>query len=147
MRYRRLYFIGLFVVLAPAIGVTQLQPNAAADKPAVLHSRVYHFEDLKARPHGGVKYTAVLDGITTRGERLGLHESELVPGAEANPAHAHHNEEIIVVREGTLQVAINGTPANLGPGSVAYVQSDDVYGLKLVGSTPAKYIVISIGDR
>jgi hypothetical protein len=35
----------------------------------------------------------------------------------------------------------------MGPGSVAFVQSDDKIGLKLAGTTPAKYIIFSLGDR
>ncbi|MGP8246305.1 MAG: cupin domain-containing protein [Bryobacteraceae bacterium] len=127
--------------------LTQEQPKAGANKLPVLHSKAYRAEDLQTKPDHGIQRTGVFDGITTRGERIGLHLSELDPGAEPSPAHVHRNEEIVVIREGTLQVTINGDSTNMGPGSVAYVQAGDSYGLKLVGTTPAKYIVIALGDR
>jgi mannose-6-phosphate isomerase-like protein (cupin superfamily) len=100
MRYRHIFWTCLLSAVVPAISVTQEQPKGTADKLPILHSRAYHFEELKAQPGVGVKMTPVFDGITTRGERIELHLSELVPGAQANPVHAHHNEEIMVIREG-----------------------------------------------
>ena len=145
MNYRHILCASL-LALVPAMCLTQ-QSNSAADKPPVLHSKTYRFEDLKPNPGGNFKMYPVFDGITTRGERLEMHESELHPGETPNPAHTHHNEEIIVIREGTLDVSVGDTTTRMSPGSVAYAESEDKIGIKLVGTSPAKYLVFSVGDR
>jgi XRE family transcriptional regulator, regulator of sulfur utilization len=143
MRFRHI----IWICLLPAICLAQQQPKTAAKKPPVLHSQFYPAEELKVTPGGNFKMTPVFDGVTTRGELLELHMSELGPGQTPNPLHPHVNEEILVIREGTLDVTINDQTKRMGPGSVAYVQSNDKIGIKLVGTTPAKYIIISVGDR
>jgi len=85
--------------------------------------------------------------VTTRGERLEMHESELRPGETPNPAHTHHNEEVTVILAGTLDVTIGETTTRMGPGSVGYAESEDKIGIKLVGAIPAKYMIVSVGDR
>ena len=147
MRFRHIFWTCLLAAVVPAVCVTQEQPKAGAVKLPVLHSKAYRAEDLTAKPDHGIQRTGVFDGITTRGERIGLHMSELDPGSTPSPAHVHRNEEIVMIREGMLEVTINGVPTKMGPGSVVYVQAGDSYGLKLIGTTPAKYIVIALGDR
>jgi quercetin dioxygenase-like cupin family protein len=135
-----------FLVLVPAIRPTQ-QTNSAADKPPVLRSKAYPFEQLKPNAGGNFKMYPIFDGLTTRGERLEMHESELRPGETPNPMHAHHNEEIIAIVAGTLDVTIGNTTTRMGPGSVGYAESDDKIGIKLAGAIPAKYLIFSVGDR
>ena len=147
MRYRHIIWTCLLSALVPAICLAQQQPKAAAEKLPVLHSKFYPAEELKVTPGGNFKMTPVFDGVTTRGERIELHLSELAPGETPNPLHPHHNEEILVIREGTVEVTINDHSKTMGPGSVAFVQSDDKIGVKLAGTTPAKYIIFSLGDR
>ena len=102
---------------------------------------------LKPNPGGNFKMYPIFDGITTRGERLEMHESELHPGETPNAAHTHHNEEIVAIREGTLDVTIGDTTTRMGPGSVGYAEAEAMIGIKLVGTIPAKYIIFSVGDR
>jgi mannose-6-phosphate isomerase-like protein (cupin superfamily) len=147
MRYRHIIWTCLLAAVLPAICLAQQQTKAAAPKPPVLHSKFYPAEELKVTPGGNFKMTPVFDGVTTRGELLEMHLSELGPGETPNPLHPHLNEEILVIREGTLVVTINDQSRTMGPGSVAYAQSNDKIGIKLVGTKPAKYIIFSIGDR
>lgn len=142
MRHRQIIWTAI-LALSPAISPTQQQPV----KPAVLHSKAYRFEDLKPNPGGNFKMYPVFDGVTTRGELLEMHETELKPGETPNAAHSHHNEEILIIRAGTLDVTIGDTTTRMGPGSVGYAESEEKIGIKLVGSTPAKYFIFSVGDR
>ena len=147
MRCRHIIWTCLLSALVPAICLAQQQPKAAAEKLPVLHSKFYPAEEMKVTPGGNFKMTPVFDGVTARGERIELHLSEIAPGETPNPPHLHHSEEILVIRQGTLEVTINGNSKTMGPGSVAFVQSDDKLGVKLAGTTPAKYIIFSLGDR
>ena len=51
----------------------------------------------------------------------------------------------MLVREGTLDFLYGGQSHTLTPGGVAYVASNELHGLKNIGSSPATYFVIGIG--
>jgi quercetin dioxygenase-like cupin family protein len=55
------------------------------------------------------------------------------------------SEEMILIREGTMEVTIAGRSAKLGPGSVAYVASNEEHGWHNAGTTRAHYFVLAIG--
>jgi quercetin dioxygenase-like cupin family protein len=52
-----------------------------------------------------------------------------------------------MVQEGTLEVTILDKATRIGPGSVAYVHSNEKHGWKNIGSTPAQYFVLAIGKE
>ena len=62
-----------------------------------------------------------------------------------HPGHHHQHEEIFLIREGALEVTIAGRSARLGPGSVAYVASNEEHGVRNAGDTRAEYFVIALG--
>ena len=53
-----------------------------------------------------------------------------------HPPHHHLHEEMFLVREGTLEATISGKSTRLGPGSVAFVGSNDEHGIRNPGTTP-----------
>jgi quercetin dioxygenase-like cupin family protein len=117
----------------------------AAEGPN-LASKAYRFEDLAVRTSGGNTFRAVLDGMTHAGCHIELHQTSLAPGATPHPPHHHAHEEMFFVREGTLEVTIAGTSSRLGPGSVAFVGSNDEHGVRNVGDAPVQYFVLAIGQ-
>jgi hypothetical protein len=86
--------------------------DAAAQDPA-LPSKTYKFEDLPVRGTGP-KSRAILDGKTHTGYPLEIHATELAAGQAPHPAHHHVHEEMFLVREGTVEVIINGKTTQLG---------------------------------
>ena len=74
-----------------------------------------------------------------------MHETELAPGGRPHPPHHHAHEEMVMVREGTIEVTIGGNSANLGAGSVAYVASNEEHGWRNVGAGRARYLVLALG--
>ncbi len=116
----------------------------AAEGPSLM-SKAYRFEELPVRTSGGNTFCAVLDGMTHAGCHIELHETSLAPGGIPHPPHHHVHEEMFFVREGALEVTITGTSARLGPGSVAFVASNDEHGVRNPGTTPAQYFVLAIG--
>ena len=127
-------------LLLPALAAA-----AAEAQPATLPSHAYRFEDLPVRENGENRSRAVFGGLTHSGFALDLHETELGPGMAPHPAHHHEHEEIVIIREGLMEVTIAGKVTRLGPGSVAFVASNDEHGWRNVGATRAHYYVLALG--
>ena len=117
---------------------------AIAQAPRPLSSATYRFEDLPVRTNGENKSRAVLRGKTHTGFAIQLHQTELAPGQMPHGAHSHKHEEMIFIREGTMEVTIAGKTQRLGPGSVAYVASGEEHGWKNVGTAQAQYFVLAL---
>ena len=116
--------------------------TAPAAERKTLPSATHKFEDLKVKPNGG---RDVFDGLTHTGHQVDIHETELEPGKAPHAPHKHSHEEIVMVREGTLEIMIEGKVTVATPGSVVYVASNDFHGWKNAGSTRAHYFVMAIG--
>jgi quercetin dioxygenase-like cupin family protein len=115
-------------------------------KPAIQASKAFRFEDLPVRESGPIRLYQMFTGATHSGFQLDLHESELAAGQVPHEAHKHIHEEMVLIREGTLEFSIAGKKIQLGPGSVAYVASNEDHGFRNAGTTPAKYFVLALGQ-
>ena len=60
----------------------------------------------------------------------------------AHAAHKHPDEELIIIKEGTVEALVNGETHRLGPGSVIFQAANQMHTLRNVGDTPAVYHVI-----
>ena len=118
---------------------------AGAQSPA-LPSKTYRYEDLPVRPSGNGqnKSRAVLDGKTHTGFRVEMHETELGAGLAPHPPHHHVHEEIVIVNEGVLEVTIGDAVSVLGPGSVAYIESNIEHGWRNTGKSRTRYYVLTL---
>jgi quercetin dioxygenase-like cupin family protein len=108
-------------------------------------SKMFRFEDLTVRQNGKNRQRSVLSGKTRNGFPIKVHQTELAPGLAPHGPHHHVHEEMIFIREGTLEVTISGSSQRLGPGSVVFVASNEEHGWKNVGDTQAHYFVLALG--
>jgi len=130
-----------------ALDRTQWSPTTAeSESLRTLQSKTYGFSQMAERtsPNGAVKSRPVFNGVTTRGMHISAHLSELAAGQAPHPPERQPHEEAILLREGTLEVTLNGQVSTLGPGSVIYSAYNDLNGVRNVGTAPAKYFVFSM---
>lgn len=135
----------LFLCLALAFAPLALfaQPAAPVTSPAKLGSTIFKWEDLKARPTGNGERRDVADQPTATLERFESHVTTLLAGRMSHPPHQHGQEELIILRDGTLDVTINGATTRAGPGSLLFFAANDFHNVQNVGVTPATYFVFN----
>ena len=126
------------LALLPIAALAAANASAAG---AMLPSKTYRFEDLVLKN----KSRAVLDGETHSGFAIDMHITELGPGEAPHPPHHHVHEEMVMIHEGELEVTISGHSTRLGPGSTAYVASNEEHGWRNVGAGHAVYFVLALG--
>src|SRR5258708_7421036 len=125
--------------LLPALAATQASAEGTA-----LPSKTFKFDDLPVKSNGKNKSRAVLKGDTHSGFPIEMHMTELAPGEAPHPPHHHVHEEMLMLKEGTMEVTILGKVAKIGPGSSVYVASNEEHGWRNVGTTNALYFVIAL---
>jgi quercetin dioxygenase-like cupin family protein len=129
--------------LLPALAASVAAGFAAPAE--ALPSKAVRYEDLPVRTSGENSFRSILEGETHEGFPIEAHATELAPGALPHPGHRHRHEETFLIREGTVEVTIGGKATQLGPGSVAFIASNEEHAIHNVGSTRAKYFVIALG--
>ena len=118
-----------------------------SDETPALASGVFRFNELQPRTNanGSGESRSIVKGATPTGEQVEVHETALRPGSTPHAPHRHKHSEFWLVREGTVEITINGKPNKLGAGSAAFAASNDEHGIKNVGDVVASYFVVAIG--
>lgn len=128
----------LAVPLAAALAV-----SASAQDPT-LGSQAITWEEIQARPAGSSGWSRqVLRQPTATLDELEMHITALPAGRTTHPPHTHANEEIIIIREGTVDAFQNGKTTRVGPGAILFQASNQPHNLVNVGDTTAVYHVIN----
>jgi (S)-ureidoglycine aminohydrolase len=113
-----------------------------------LQSAVYNWSNLKGQKVETRETKKVLEGSTLDLAHLEIHTSTIGPGITNHPLSAHNDvEELILIKEGNVQVTINDTTAVLGPGSIVFIIAGDKQSFKNISDKPATYYVLSFKGR
>ena len=109
----------------------------------MLGSQVFDWKDMVAKPTATGEVRTVVRAPTATLDELEMHITTLKPGVTAHPPHQHPNEELLIVREGTVEAFVAGQLKRVGPGSIIFQASNQLHNIKNVGDTAATYHVIS----
>src|SRR5579871_1028028 len=125
-------------------------PAAAAadnsvEKLPVMKTKSYLYNDLPVATNGKNKQRRCFTAKTHTGFKMESHMSDIAPGEVNHPPHQHLREEMMLVREGTMELTIAGTPYRLGPGDVGVIGSNEIHNAKNVGTSRALYFIVNIG--
>jgi mannose-6-phosphate isomerase-like protein (cupin superfamily) len=126
-------------LLIPALAAAQQPPKG-------LPSRVFKYDDLPVRINGENKSRAVMKGETHSGFPIELHMTELGPSQAPHGPHKHVHEELLMLKDGSLDVTISGQTAHVTAGSIVYVASNEMHGWRNPGAVPAQYFVLALGN-
>ena len=118
--------------------------TAAENKPpAVMGSTAFDWNSIEVKTNETGSVRKFFQAPTATLDQLECHVTTLNPGVASHPPHKHVNEEVVIIREGTVEALVNGEPKRVGPGSVIFNASNVMHSLRNVGNTPAVYHVIS----
>lgn len=132
---RRELFAALTAVAGDAMAVAGASP--------VMGSRVFDWNSIPDKPTGYGSVRSFFSTPTATLKNLELHVTTLNPGMSPHAPHKHPNEELIIIRQGTVETLSNGEWIRVGPGSVIFNGSNQLHGFKNVGTEPAIYHVIN----
>jgi quercetin dioxygenase-like cupin family protein len=122
-----------------------LDTHQLAQPPAptpMLQSQVIDWNSLQPIPTRNGQRRDVFDAPTGTLDRLHGHITTLNPGENTGPLHRHPQEELVIVKEGTLEINIDGRKQTAGPGSVIFFGVNENENMTNVGQTPATYLVL-----
>jgi len=131
------------IVVALTAVLLTLSVVAATGQTSVMQSTVFDWNSIavKQTDVGSVRQFFRTPTITL--DELECHVTTLNPGLSSHAPHKHLNEELIIIREGNVEVLSNGEWKKAGPGSVVFNASNQMHALKNVGTTQAVYHVIN----
>jgi len=135
------YFVFNFSSTITA-GLKGKAPLPAA--PGRLSSSIFHWHELKAEPTKVGARRAVVDLPTATLANYECHITTIRAGLAPHAPHHHPDEEIILLKEGLLDVTINGITTRATPGTIVFISSGDEHGWRNVGNTDATYYVMRI---
>lgn len=143
---RKMPFSGLVVSLL--FGLTAILPLRAQSPLLEVTSGVYAWNERPVEQQETRERRPFFKGSTTHLSHFEVHASTLEAGKQPHGSHTHdREEELVLVREGTLQVTIGRETHLLGPGSIALILPGDEHGFSNAGDTPASYYIMKYRSK
>jgi quercetin dioxygenase-like cupin family protein len=116
---------------------------AVVDELPLIESSVFDWNSIPVKPTEVGSVRSFFKVRTPTLEQLEVHVTTLDPGKSPHPPHRHPNEEMLIIRQGTVEALINAEWKQVGPGSVIFFASNQLHGLRNVGAKPTVYHVIN----
>ena len=127
----------LVVSVAAASSIVTLVAQKQLQK-----STVYPWSTADTKPNEWGAVRQVMRAPTPTLDELEIHISTLAPGKSPHAPHQHQHEELLILKEGTLETFQSGTTRRVGAGGIIFQASNELHNVTNVGSTPATYYVI-----
>jgi XRE family transcriptional regulator, regulator of sulfur utilization len=129
-------------VAAAAILLTISVIGRAERKQPVQGSALFDWNSIPPKPTESGFVRPFFKGPTATLDSLDIHVTTLDPGKAPHPPHKHLNEELVIIKEGTLEVLENGDRKRARPGSVLFIALNDVHGIRNPGPGTVTYYVV-----
>ena len=115
---------------------------ALSARTAALNSQVFDWAAMTAKPNKTGEVRTVVQAPTATLDELEIHITTLRAGETPHAPHQHPDEELLIVKEGTVEALVNGELKRVGPGSIIFQAANQLHGIRNVGDGPATYHVI-----
>jgi len=121
--------------------------NVFAAESDSLPSGAFQFDQMPLHiANNNAQIRGVMRGKLATGEGIEVHETTLPPGgAPTATTHHHPHSEMWLMREGTIELTVNGKNYRLEPGSVGFARSNEEHGIRNIGTVNAVYFLVAMG--
>jgi quercetin dioxygenase-like cupin family protein len=109
---------------------------------SVMDSTIFDWNSMTARETKVGSVRQVVQRPTATLDELEIHITTLNPGQTSHAPHQHADEEIVIIKEGTVESLVNGQQKRVGPGSIVFQAANQMHGIRNVGDGPATYHVV-----
>lgn len=109
---------------------------------AEMPSGVYDWNDIKVIKTKTGEKRQFFDSPTKTLNNLECHVSTLNVSEIAHPPHQHPEEELTIVKEGTVEVLVNGELKKAGPGSIIFQAANTLHNIKNAGTGTCTYFAL-----
>ena len=133
---------GREIAMVAATASITFAAGAGAQTPPKMGSGIFDWDQLTVEPTEMGARREVLRGPTVTVDELRMHVTTLKPGAAPHPPHQHLHEELVIVKEGNIEVMIGQDWKPIGPGSVVFFASNTLHGMRNASDKPASYHVL-----
>lgn len=131
--------------LLPALLPVAMELPALAAADESLPSATFAYDKMPVQSLDHAEMRSIMKGTLATGEHVEVHQTTLPPNGYPHAPHHHLHSEMWLIREGTVELTINGTPHTLGAGGLGFVHSNEEHGIKNLGTGAATYFVVAIG--
>jgi XRE family transcriptional regulator, regulator of sulfur utilization len=129
--------------VAAVASVVTLAATAGTRAAApVIASTIFDWNSFKEQPNKTGTVRHVVQAPTATLDELEIHITTLNKGETPHPPHKHADEELVIVKEGTVESLVNGQLKRVGPGSIIFQASNQLHSIRNVGDGPAVYHVV-----
>jgi len=135
---RREFTIAAISILTTAAVFVFAQPTA---KP-LMRSCVFNWSNLKVETTKVGEKRQVFDVPTATLERFESHITTINPGEAPHVPHQHPEEELMILKQGTLEVMQAGVTNRVETGGMIFCASGEMHGMRNIGTVPATYYVV-----
>jgi XRE family transcriptional regulator, regulator of sulfur utilization len=135
MRMVKLCFVA---TVSAALGVA----GTLTAQKRIQRSTVFEWTEGDAKPNAWGAVRQVVRSATPTLDELEIHISTLKPGQSPHAPHQHQHEELLIIKDGTLETFQSGATRRVGPGGIIFQASNEMHNVTNVGRTPATYYVI-----
>jgi mannose-6-phosphate isomerase-like protein (cupin superfamily) len=116
--------------------------TAVQAQTPTMTSKAIEWNSLEVKTNATGSSRKFFEGPTANLEVLECHASTLNPGATNHVILKRPNDEVIIVKEGTIEAFVGDKWVRVGPGSVVFNAANTPQSLRNVGDGPATYHVI-----
>jgi XRE family transcriptional regulator, regulator of sulfur utilization len=135
------------LILLTVLATTGLAARAQSVKTSAMTSTAIEWNSIEAKTNANGSSRQFFAGPTATLDTLECHATTLNPGATNHVILSRPNDEVIIIKEGTIEAFEDDKWVRVGPGSVIFNAAGTPQSMRNVGDGPATYHVVSIHPK
>lgn len=126
--------------------ISSLSKNIALAQTSI-NSGVYSFAKAKKEKKEAGFRKPIISGETIDFKPFSAHYTTVNAGQKSHEPHKHVTEELIIIKEGEINLVIEGIDHHLKTGDVAIIKPNDMHGIINISKKKATYFVMIYANK